>query len=1143
MPRIDPAQLLKTLSVLLGPHGGIKSEDEVSRLVTLMEKFSKKLVSKVVYIKILLATNPEILDKFLGERGWDLLNFWFAEGIRSSNWPLCNQIIQLFLLSPMTAERLRENSDQNRAPKLVRQLTYDSRVDDTLRDLSNQVLTKWMTVISPSTSVPNATMIVPAAPLRTRNRGQRGQSVTPQPMEVDKNKQSVTVFTETDEITNLSNLSCHQCVQQETQYWMGKCGKTLRMQARKAKAAAKPKVPKLKLKLPPPPTDPAASTADPEIILDPKDKDFKIEEEAGEEEEDDDDDDDDDDDISMLMKRANNALNRRYRGSEPEIRKVEILEKKAPNSPLKNEVSEMSTGDMNGVVKDEVMDVDDLLKDDEEEESKPLLILQGMAEELAETLLKEKELEKTKEKEKQKDKENKKDKNREKDRDKDKNRDKDRDRSKHRSKEDDRRRKEKEERRRKEKERERQKEKERMERKRESKPFKESELRNGLDSKEREKIKMVAQRMKDESLIKKDVKPSTISSMAKIPKIPKKEEVKEDKSKKSGSLSFEDLMGAMDAGKASKSTIKAPPIKNKNKDLLASFSSPPITGKSKAELPKPQTKPSDYLKNGYVKNMQTEDKTSKIIPASQFLSLEKKAEKRPVEPEVPKIKIKSPSQLKESPMFGDFLSTIMKEDQPKKKKIKIAELKAKTLEEEEREKEKKEREMAEAKAKEEEVAVPVLSFYRDTMDEGEPCPPGEEEPRPLSPSDGVDDFQMKSASPGSSPGGIRDQDLVVEDPKDVGPRDVRGILVYARGAIRTKKRIVWREDSDLVQVEYFELDETERVNVNKVKFEERRKMESEFEKSSMHQKSQVAAEESRPWPTPLIFDFQSPDVEYGSSSVEKVTQAQRENSVLQALYFNNKLPNDPSEPENATTIRFETKDIPLIDESGEETFMDYSDLGWPLPAPEYYARVPGAASISPQTDAIFANIHQNLNNMMGGGGVNMDSGNNRIETAMLAAQMAAEESIRKGGHLPPNHVGRFNGHDQHPAHPMDQAYEPGDEPYEPMDAEYGMGFPPTGMLGGPPPPFPPPFNGPLGPPSGPPPTQPWNQNTQHNNFRGNNNRGFYRGNRGDGTFRGKERRGSDRKNDFGGGRRPCKYFSDKGFCRDGDRCKFIHQRR
>ena len=29
MPRIDPTQLLKTLSVLLAPHGGIKSSEEV----------------------------------------------------------------------------------------------------------------------------------------------------------------------------------------------------------------------------------------------------------------------------------------------------------------------------------------------------------------------------------------------------------------------------------------------------------------------------------------------------------------------------------------------------------------------------------------------------------------------------------------------------------------------------------------------------------------------------------------------------------------------------------------------------------------------------------------------------------------------------------------------------------------------------------------------------------------------------------------------------------------------------------------------------------------------------------------------------------------------------------------------------------
>ena len=31
MPRIDPAQLLKTLGVLLAPHGGIKSTEEVRK--------------------------------------------------------------------------------------------------------------------------------------------------------------------------------------------------------------------------------------------------------------------------------------------------------------------------------------------------------------------------------------------------------------------------------------------------------------------------------------------------------------------------------------------------------------------------------------------------------------------------------------------------------------------------------------------------------------------------------------------------------------------------------------------------------------------------------------------------------------------------------------------------------------------------------------------------------------------------------------------------------------------------------------------------------------------------------------------------------------------------------------------------------
>ena len=138
MPRIDPHQLLKTLGVLLAPSGGIKSNDEVIRLVTLMHKFSKKLVSKCIYVKILRATTQELLDRFLEvgipqlesdivsnvlhftdffspfqERGWDLLNVWFSDAIKTENWDFCIEMIQLFAMCPISADRLKNNVETN----------------------------------------------------------------------------------------------------------------------------------------------------------------------------------------------------------------------------------------------------------------------------------------------------------------------------------------------------------------------------------------------------------------------------------------------------------------------------------------------------------------------------------------------------------------------------------------------------------------------------------------------------------------------------------------------------------------------------------------------------------------------------------------------------------------------------------------------------------------------------------------------------------------------------------------------------------------------------------------------------------------------------------------------------------------------
>lgn len=67
-PRIDPLQLLTCLQVLLAPNGGIKSSLEVKRIASLMQKFSKKLVSKCIYIQILKCSETELLGEFMEGR-------------------------------------------------------------------------------------------------------------------------------------------------------------------------------------------------------------------------------------------------------------------------------------------------------------------------------------------------------------------------------------------------------------------------------------------------------------------------------------------------------------------------------------------------------------------------------------------------------------------------------------------------------------------------------------------------------------------------------------------------------------------------------------------------------------------------------------------------------------------------------------------------------------------------------------------------------------------------------------------------------------------------------------------------------------------------------------------------------------------
>lgn len=86
-----------------------------------MTKFSKKLVSKCIYIQILKCTETELLGLFMGSGGWLLVHMWLSESKDAKNWPLVKELLELLLLCPVDIERLKTNN----CPKLVKELSKD----------------------------------------------------------------------------------------------------------------------------------------------------------------------------------------------------------------------------------------------------------------------------------------------------------------------------------------------------------------------------------------------------------------------------------------------------------------------------------------------------------------------------------------------------------------------------------------------------------------------------------------------------------------------------------------------------------------------------------------------------------------------------------------------------------------------------------------------------------------------------------------------------------------------------------------------------------------------------------------------------------------------------------------------------------
>lgn len=100
-------------------------------------KFSKKLVSKCVYILILKNTETELLGLFMSAGGWTLVLTWLNDGIFGKNWALVTELLELLLMCPVDVERLKSNS----IPRLVKGLSKDESLGSKYIDLYIFLLT------------------------------------------------------------------------------------------------------------------------------------------------------------------------------------------------------------------------------------------------------------------------------------------------------------------------------------------------------------------------------------------------------------------------------------------------------------------------------------------------------------------------------------------------------------------------------------------------------------------------------------------------------------------------------------------------------------------------------------------------------------------------------------------------------------------------------------------------------------------------------------------------------------------------------------------------------------------------------------------------------------------------------------------
>ena len=144
----------------MSEDGGVRSVDDVNRLVSLMKDMNK-LESRCTYLNAILCTEPrpDILHQFVQLGGWKIMNEWLAQTfdfidqlgnndkntkiVKSDFSILIEDVLKALKILPVDLEILKQNA----TPRLVKDLSKDTSLSEEVQSLAGQVVQKWTDVI------------------------------------------------------------------------------------------------------------------------------------------------------------------------------------------------------------------------------------------------------------------------------------------------------------------------------------------------------------------------------------------------------------------------------------------------------------------------------------------------------------------------------------------------------------------------------------------------------------------------------------------------------------------------------------------------------------------------------------------------------------------------------------------------------------------------------------------------------------------------------------------------------------------------------------------------------------------------------------------------------------------------------------